>query len=490
MKSVGKMIGILLGTVFLSLCTTVQAKHKTHQAVAPTPIYGAENLRAEINRIIQSVDPYAQVGIQIKSMKNGELVYSRNEHQLFVPASILKILTAQAALIYLGPDYKFSTRLVTDAKDISNGVINGNVYLINSGDPTLTFYDMNDLMVTLKSQQIQQINGNVYIDNSAYDQVNYGPGWIWKDKRFCFAAPISASIINHNCLTFSVLPNKSVGRPANIVGNSRFYYYGIQNDVITKSHYSKSCYIRLVNNADGSISVSGCMPKGRAQGVTAVINDVMEYNKAMMRDLFKMSGIRVNGVVTSGVAPNDAQVMASHQSKPLHQLINKMLKVSDNIIAGSLFKKMGELFTKQPGSWQNGSTAVSRILSQHAGIDTHRMNVLDGSGLSRDNRVTPAQMMQLLDFAYHHYETNYEFISSLPVGGVDGTLKYRMRNIAWKVRAKTGSMSGVTALAGYVVSKQKEPYAFVMIVNGRNGMGWKYKEMEDKVVTTLSKYSR
>lgn len=495
MKLLGKMFGIFFCIFFLSTAEIALAKHKSKSKPKPAPqpvtINGIDNLNAEISHIIQSVSSEADVGVQVKSMKNGEFLYSRNEHQQFVPASIMKIITAQAALLYLGSDYKFSTRLATDAKNVDNGVINGNVYLINSGDPTLTYYDMSDLMVTLKAQQIHQINGNVYIDNTAYDQESYGPGWIWKDKRYCFAAPITASIINHNCLSFSILPSK-VGQRASIVGNPQAYYSGIQNEVITKSRgASRSCYIHLTNNADGTISVSGCMPKGKTpQGVTTVIYDVVEYNKSMLRDLFKTSDIQVNGVVAEAAAPTSAQIIASHQSKPLHELITDMLKMSDNIIAGSLFKKIGELFTRQPGSWMNGSNAVAKILSQKGGIDMQRMNVLDGSGLSRDNRVTPSQMMQLLDFAYHHNETNYQFISALPVAGVDGTLKHRLSNIAWKVRAKTGTMSGVVSLAGYVVTKEKEPLAFVIIVNGHMGMGWKYKEMEDRIVTALAKYTR
>jgi D-alanyl-D-alanine carboxypeptidase/D-alanyl-D-alanine-endopeptidase (penicillin-binding protein 4) len=118
------------------------------------------------------------------------------------------------------------------------------------------------------------------------------------------------------------------------------------------------------------------------------------------------------------------------------------------------------------------------------------MRILDGSGLSAENLTTPSQMMQVLDFAYHHYGTSYEFISSLPIAGVDGTLKHRMGNIARKVRAKTGTISGVVSLAGYVVSGDKEPLAFVIMINGSKGMGWRYKSLEDRIATALTKYKR
>ena len=138
----------------------------------------------------------------------------------------------------------------------------------------------------------------------------------------------------------------------------------------------------------------------------------------------------------------------------------------------------------------NGSIAVKQILKQKIGVDVNSMNIVDGSGLSRNNKITPSQMMQVLDYAYHDSATNYYFISSLPIAGIDGTLKNRMKNIAWKVRAKTGTMSGVVALAGYVITKDKEPLAFVIIINGHLGMGWKYKEMENKIVTELANYSQ
>src|SRR5262249_31002082 len=153
-------------------------------------------------------------------------------------------------------------------------------------------------------------------------------------------------------------------------------------------------------------------------------------------------------------------------------LINEMLKKSDNVIAGAIFKKLGQLYTHRPGSWENGSLAVSEILSKRAGVDTTGLRILDGSGLSPDNLAKPAQMMQVLNFAYHHDLTSDPFISALPIAGIDGTLKHRMGNIARKVRAKTGTISGVVSLAGYATSADKEPLAFVIIINGTRGMAW------------------
>lgn len=472
--------------VFFSFISIVQT---SAWAYSPS-IYGKQNLTVTLDRIIAGAGNSADVGIQIKSMHSGDLLYSRNAHDLFTPASIMKILTAEAALLYLGPNYTFQTRLLTDATRISHGIINGNVYLVHSGDPSLTYTDFIDLLVALKSQNIQRINGNVYIDITAYDQSNIGPGWGPHDKQYCYAAPINASIINHNCLSFKIAPAKIAGRKASVIANPHYYYSGIENSVMTnKRGRSRSCYVQLSTTANNGIAISGCIPKGHyAWGASTVIGDIIGYNKSLLHWLFRRYGVQVNGDITAGSAPADLSTIAVHQSKPLYLLVKEMLKKSDNIIAGSLFKKMGELYSKQPGSWQNGSTAVKGILAQRAEVDPYQITILDGSGLSPDNRIKPAQMMDVLNFAYHHLPTNYQFISALPIAGVDGTLKHRLYNVARRVRAKTGTISGVVSLAGYAINKDKEAIAFVIIVNGHRGNIWKYRKMEDEIVTALANY--
>ncbi len=459
MEQYRKNFVIAAYSLLVLLCFSEQAlakKHRYHAEPQVTAVYGTSALANQINRIVANINPNLNVGMQIKSMRHGDLLYSRNANNYYVPASILKIFTAESALLYLGAGYKFPTVFVTDATAIRNGVLQGNLYLIHSGDPTLTYFDLAALISTLKEKQINQITGNVYIDTSAYDQAIYGPGWISNDTRFCYAAPISASIINHNCMVLRTAPaRKTSPKKAYVIGGKRHYFSGIPT-----------------------------------QGINAVVSSIVSYNRSLIQSLFQRDGIQIKGDILPGVAPEKLPIVASHESKDLKDLVSVMLKKSDNIIAGSLFKKMGEMYAKQPGSWENGSAAVKLILKQNIGVNTAGIHVLDGSGLSRDNQIAPAQMMQVLDFAYHNSATNYDFISALPIAGVDGTLKNRMQNIRTKVRAKTGSMNGVVALAGYVISKEKEPLACVIIINSNLGMGWRYKEMENKIMTVLTNYSR
>lgn len=469
---------------------TVKAELKPFPSVQRVSV-GSSKLTQTINAIIAGHEGNADIAVYVKSMKYGDILYVRHILHPLTPASTLKVLTAEAALLYLGPKYRFSTQLLTDAKKVSNGILQGNLFVVLSGDPTLTYNDVVALLLTLKRLQIYAISGNVYLDNTAYDQRFYGPGWNQKDKQNCYGAPISASIINHNCLAFKVTPSKQRGHTAQIFRSPQTFYPSIQNSVVTKSHRTRACSLRLSILSNNRIQLAGCLGRGRnPYGFSYVVTDIPQYNRALFKGLLNKLGINVYGQVTFGSAPNHISFIGQHTSEPLHVLVSEMLKKSDNVIAGAIFKKIGQLYTRQPGSWENGSLAVAQILMKYAKLSTTGLRILDGSGLSPNNLLTPAQMMQVLDFAYHHYPTSYEFVSALPIAGVDGTLKHRMSNIARKVRAKTGTISGVISLAGYAVTDNKEPLAFVIMINGSKLLAWHYRELEDQIATALTKYNR
>ena len=454
-------------------------------------VYGRDQLANHLNGFINENKDSADIGVYVKSMKNGDLLYARNIYQPLTPASTLKVLTAEAALLFLKPEYRFSTQLLTDAKSIKDGILQGNLYIVLSGDPSLTYNDLIDLLLNLKTYQIKGIAGNIYIDGTAYDDHYFGPDWIVKDKNYCYGAPISASIINHNCLPIRVLPSKITGQIAEVETSPNFFYPTIRNTVVTKPNHTRACGLHFSSDLNSGIGIDGCMSKGRDPfGISYVVTDIPEYNRALFGGVLNQLSVKVQGKVLFGKAPKNISLIAYHASEPLTDLITDMLKKSDNIIAGALFKKVGQLYTQQPGSWENGSFAVSQILSKRAGVNTSRSRILDGSGLSPSNLTTPLQMMQVLEFAYHHTPTTDAFVSALPIAGIDGTLKHRMGNIAYKVRAKTGTISGVVALVGYVTSANREILAFVIMINGNKGLTWKYKEMEDNIATALTRYKR
>lgn len=458
------------------------------QPTASLASLGSRDIGGQLAALVAPATKTADVSVYAKLLSNGQVLYARNVNDPMTPASTMKILTAEAALIYLGGDYRFSTQLLTDAKNVKNGVLQGNLYIVLSGDPTLTYDDLTELMNGLRSHQIQAIAGNVYIDNTAYDQRFYGPGWVGKDKNYCYGAPISASIINHNCLPLKLAPSKVSGNPAQVTTSPNFFYPNIRNAVVTTAPRSRAAGLKLSTNPGGAISLDGSMSKGDyAWGLSYVVTDIPEYNRALFKNLLNRMDVDVYGTVTFASTPDKLLMVNVHNSDPLRDLIHDMLKKSDNVIAGALFKKLGQLYTGRQGSWETGSYAVTQILSRYASVNTSGMKILDGSGLSPDNLATANQMMQVLDYAIHTPKISDDFITALPIGGIDGTLKHRLGNIARKVRAKTGTISGVISLAGYVTTRDNQVIGFAILVNGSKGLGWKYKTMEDQIVTALSR---
>jgi serine-type D-Ala-D-Ala carboxypeptidase/endopeptidase (penicillin-binding protein 4) len=472
------------------MSTTSSAHYRSFKTSIPL-IYGQDELAYEVDQSVRSVSRYTAIGVYIKSMRTGEILYKYKARQAFIPASILKLMTAEAALLYLGPQYRFATKLMTNAKSIDNGVLKGNLYVVLNGDPTLTFDDIQALVIALKAKQIQAIAGNVYIDNSAYDKNFYGPGWEGKDKSYCYAAPISASIINHNCLSFKVEPAKVTGQYAQVTKYANYYYPAIHNSVMTRNRNMRNCFLRLSQTSSTGISINGCVPKGTiSYGMSYVVTDIPDYNRSLFKNLLSRMSIRVFGQVSFAPVPPQATMLSLHYSQPLPNLINEMMKKSDNIIAGALFKKIGQVYTRRPGSWETGSFAVKAILQQKVGMNLSDTQIIDGSGLSRHNAVSPSHIMDVLTHAYHNKTINDLFISALPIAGVDGTLKHRLNNASKRVYAKTGTMSGVVSLAGYAMSADYEPLAFVIIVNGLPGFTWQYRSLEDQIVTLLVRYKR
>lgn len=483
--------------------TTVHSKHrrlaskkkhhkrrvkKRHRSTSSS---SKSRLNRTINHLIRASKTKARVSVYVKSMSRGDRLYSHYVTRAMTPASVLKVLTAESALIFLGANYRFKTDLLANTRRIRKGILQGDLYIKTSGDPTLTYYDLIELLDGLRDKNIKGIKGNVYIDNTAYDKKFYGPGWDKGDKKYCYGAPISASIINHNCITLQVEPSNWAGGKARVLKSSKYFYPKIKNRVVTKSrHRGKNCGVSI-KKQNGHISLSGCVASSNyTWGINYVVRDVPDYNRKLFQDLLNRMGVKVYGSVKFGKASSRLSIINEHRSQPLHELIHSMLKKSDNIIAGALFKKLGQQYTGKQGSWENGSIAVSRILSKKAKVHTRGMRVLDGSGLSPNNLVTAAQVMQVLYYAYHDTPTKNKFISSLPISGVDGTLKRRLKNVRRKVRAKTGTISGVASLAGYVKARNKETLGFVIMVNGRKSNGWRFRLLEDKIVTALAKFRR
>lgn len=440
-------------------------------------------LQADLNEVLHRVDPKVHVGIEIISLENGQKIYERSSTKSFVPASCLKLFTASAALAILGVDYRFETQLFQDDA--------GNLYLKGSGDPTLTAYDLDELVWQLKVRHIDEIKGNLVVDNFDFDGLSQGPGWMWDEPAEYWNTPMDAVVIDHNCVSLWVCPAKELAQPAQIYPKAACSKFTIDNRVKTASNQDLNAARSLISS-DSRIQVDGTIAlESQPVELKVPVADPPIHGGALMQETLQKNGIAVHGEVVRGKTPSKALLLATRKSLPLCQILHRMMKSSDNLYSDCIFKKLGQVYLGAPGTWQKGAQAVLEVMKKEVGINVSELVLLDGCGLSRYNLITPHQLVQLLAWAHGQYRLSSELFTSLPISGVDGSLKGRMLQSKTKVRAKTGTMTGISSIAGYVETKDGELLAFSMLSSGLIQPIKDYKlKIEDEVCNLLAKFSR
>jgi D-alanyl-D-alanine carboxypeptidase/D-alanyl-D-alanine-endopeptidase (penicillin-binding protein 4) len=354
----------------------------------------SKNLVKKIDAII-SKHLVLHTGVEIYSTKKKKVIYSKNQNQLFIPASNTKIFSSLLALDVLGKDYRFETLILTDGYLGLNSV-EGNLYIVGSGDPSLTSIDVDSLFKSLQKIGIKKINGDFCVDKGVFDSEYFAPG----------------STID-------------------CIGQSWFNF--VDSLIIDR----KSVSINQVN----------CVNFINEKKLDAMFFDGIKF----FEYLFAKYNIVLNGkiVCKNFIGDKKAAIILSHKSKKLYELLSVMMKDSDNLYADCMFKKAGSVKYNSVGTWESGLEALKNFLKNKVGISSSKIKIYDGSGLSRYNLVSAEQIVKLLSWAYK--QTYYDcFISILSVAGVDGTLKNRMVDLAPNVKAKTGSLAGVSALSGYI----------------------------------------
>ena len=450
-------------------------------------------LKSDINKIINKFDKNINIGLEVKDLTTNKIIFKRNENRYFVPASNLKLVTDAAALIYLGADHQFKTSFYTNAKVIKNGNLQGNIYIHFSGAPDLSFSELSHAVKSLKKLSISSIAGNVVLVGSQFSEQPYGPGWMVDDVRHSYGAPLTPYIINQNRFDLTISPGYKISKRSHIAIAQVEPVIGVINNIRTAAS-SEKCKIELELDEQNNLFANGCIKINshtREENVSIV--NTKKHAIDLARQAFKMAGLEVKGSFKVGKNELKSKRVATIKSVPLNNLIRQTLKPSDNLFADSIFLKIGQLYFKQKSSWSNASKAVKVILAKHTGINLSKAAIFDGSGLSRYNLITPHQLTSLLAFLHQQFPISYEFISALPIGGRDGTLKNRflIGQQRAMVRAKTGSMLGVISLAGYLPTKNNHLLAFSMMINNISGQSsrslYKYRRLEDQICQYLLK---
>jgi D-alanyl-D-alanine carboxypeptidase/D-alanyl-D-alanine-endopeptidase (penicillin-binding protein 4) len=440
-----------------------------------------------------------QISASLWDISNQQSVYEHNIHALMQPASVMKLLTAVSAIAQLGPDYRFKTRFVSlqsiksqPSESISYGAklksgdFTGDIYLEMSGDPSLTTSELEALIDSLKSQGITQITGRVYLLTDTNEQIR-APGWVWDDLGICYAAPVSRFILDENCIKAKLTLDKkasmvSTATPATTTTTIQINAnagINVTNSAVfmptnASEQDKKFCHLALTRLGNNQYHLAGCYPSDNSLPLAIAIDNPKDSLKVVLARLFRQAGIGLTNSIeeTFSLPKTEANqeviTLALHHSAPLITLIDTMLKDSNNLIADSLFKATATDFYGKKSDFIRASQAQHQILTQ-LGLDISTANLVDGSGLSRYNLLSTSQLMALLQLI----TTDKQFAilqSALPQAGVSGTLAYKAGfshpRLKSKVFAKTGTMLGVSNLAGTFITRQGKAYLFVLTRNG------------------------
>src|SRR5437660_4423266 len=443
-------------------------------------------------------------GIEVVSLPSGRILYAQNADKLFTPASNTKLFTTAASLALVGPDYKFHTTVETTGVLDKHGRLSGDLVLMGRGDPNLSGRELPYLLHTerndhpiqvleqladeLVQKGVKYVDGDLIADDSYFAFERYGEGWSQDDLVWADGAPVSALTINDNVIFVNILPADRAGERA-FVGIAPFAdYYRIDNRIMTTP--AGTARRIFFNREPGSTALTlwGEMPihdKGANQALA--IEDPAPFAPELLTSLLEKRGITVYGrerthhtelaglatfSVTAtaearggeGDMPRAGQlspsmVLATFESKPLLEDIRVINKVSQNLHAEILLRLLGR--EKGNAATIDSGLEVLRGFLTKAGVPGDQYVFYDGSGLSRQNLVTPHAIVSLLEYASRQ-TWGTDFRETLPLAGVDGSLAERLRGTIaqGRVYGKTGALGGVKTLRMHVTTNRGEQISF------------------------------
>lgn len=436
----------------------------------------------------------SQVSLLVRDATTGEVLYDRDSGNRMLPASNMKLLTSTAAMHTLGPDFRFHTDVLTAAPQHGDKLF-GNLYLKGYGDPTTLAGDYADLARQVAASGIRKVFGNIVADDTYFDSIRLGSFWSWDDEPFYYSAQTSALTVapdtdyDSGTVIVESLPGATVGAPVNLTMVPQTRVLRLVNTATTGP--AGSAYTLNVERDHGSntVRVTGSVPLDDTGGQDWVtVWEPATYAADVFRRALAATGVQVLGGIRTGTAPT-ARRLARDESMTVGELMVPFMKLSNNMHAEALVKTMGAE-TAGDGSWDAGLESIVAYL-QRAGADPATLRITDGSGLSRADQITTDSISDLL-LAAQREPWFDRWYASLPVAGnpdrfVGGTLRNRMRGTpaANNVRAKTGTLTGVTALSGYVTDADGRKLVFSMMANNYLASP---RPVEDAVAITLASW--
>lgn len=476
---------LLLALALLSCSPMKSAGRSGNESGTGTGIT-LDQLRSRIDALLEdSVLAPSFIGLAILSLDDSTLLYSRNAEKLFHPASNMKLFTTATALQTLGPLFQIATKFFVDSA-ANTGIVRGNLYVRGRGDPLIRVEELDSIARSFYGIGIRSITGSLVGDVTYFDSLSWGKGWMWDDEPSSDEAFISALSVEQNSVTIRVTPAGRTGDPLHVSYTPATSFVNVENFGITSGDTLLPPLVVGRPQRQNSFYVRGHMPplSDPEEQQLSVCNPELFFLH-LLRERLSMNGITVEGGIRIDSTRGTLEVgQITHSMDSLLRQINKP---SDNLAAENLLKIMAAERFGPPGIADSGLVIIKTYLHS-IGIDTAKMILADGSGVSWYGAVTPTTIISLLKSQYSNKTTFPMFYGSLPVAGRDGTLKRRMvgTRAEGNVRAKTGSLTGVSTLSGYVTTSDGRFLAFSMLANHFHGKLSYLRGVQDKLLELLS----
>ncbi len=488
-------------------------------SVAPRTL---AELQSQIEQIARQ--PALDAGffaVKIVSLDTGQLIYQQNANKFVRPASNMKLYTVAAALDRLTPDYHFITSVYANEKP-DNGTIKGDLIIYGRGDPSIAarfnngdyFKGINDLADRIVAAGVRRVKGDLVGDEGYFNGAPLGSGWEWEDLTWSFGAQVSALTVNDNAVDLTARAGDRVGALVVITTGPPATFMTIVNRAITSVRGSKSDLQVYRGLGANTVQITGSVPLGDNgfSGSIAIPDPALAF-VTMLRDSLMKRGVKVEGRVRTIDARSGGSIVpdpflalaqlpsylqrptpveiASVQSAPFSIIAAQTLKPSQNLYTEIILRTLGKMTSSNPSQTnEDAGLIVVRNFLRQAGANESDLALNDGSGLSRNDMITANATVQLLTFmSKHRYSA--QFRDALPIAGVDGTLRSRMRGTPAEnnVRAKTGSLSSVASLSGYVTSAAGEHLVFSMMLNNYPDASALRRDSIDAIAILLASFA-
>ena len=423
-----------------------------------------DTLHRYIDRIIDdSTFSPCFIGLKIVSVNDGKILYERNPGKLFHPASNAKLFTTATALHIFDSKFRCKTEFSFDGKIVKH-ILRGNFVLKGFGDPLFTTDDLDSIVSLVKQKGITTIRGNLIGNESYFDDVPWGHGWMWDDEPDPDEAFISPLTINDNAIDMIVSPGQQKGMPTSVQFEPQTSQCRIINDGVTSNDTSLPPLHVTRKRGENTFEITGRIePRSLPQKFSFSVYQPSMFTLRLLKERLQLNGITVTGSLRLD-STTSSQMHGVEISHTIDSVIHRINKESDNIAAENILKILGAEYFHTIGSTESGLQVVRDYLYRE-GIDTSAITLVDGSGVSFYNAVTPNTIVDLLIRQHQNRRTFTRFYESLPIAGIDGTLRFRMRGTTAEgnVHAKTGSLTGVSALSGYATTKSGTLLAFSLL---------------------------